>query len=138
MIQKNVKIRVPLKYLSNFWRCLEISLINCEINLILTSSNRYFITDNFIDDQVPTFRITDTKLYVPVVNLSIQDNAKLFEQLKSGFKITVFWNKYEPKVTVEQQNQHSYFLINPSFEVVNRRFVLSFEDTNVRTSYKSY
>ena len=113
MVQKNVKIRVPLKYLSNFWRCLEISLINCEINLILTLSNRYFITDNFIDYQVPTFRITDTKLYVPVVNLSIQDNAKLFEQLKSGFKI-------------------------PSFEVVNRRFVLSFEDTNVRTSYKSY
>ena len=113
-------------------------MINCEIDLILTLSNRYFITDNFIDDQVPTFRITDTKLYVPVVNLSIQDNAKLFEQLKSGFKILIFWNKYEPKVIVEQQNQYSYFFINPSFEVVNRRFILSFEDTNVRTSYKSY
>ena len=101
-------------------------------------SNRYFITDNFIDDQIPTLRITDTKLYVPVVNLSIQDNAKLFEQLKSGFKIPIFWNKYEPKVIVEQQNQYLYFLINPSFEVVNRRFVLSFEDSNVRTSCKSY
>ena len=113
-------------------------MINCEINLILTLSNRYFITDNFIDDQIPTLRITDTKLYVPVVNLSIHDNAKLFEQLKSGFKIPIFWNKYEPKVIVEQQNQYLYFLINPSFEVVNRRFVLSFEDSNVRTSCKSY
>ena len=59
---KNVKIRVPLKYLSNFWRNLEMPLINCEINSILTWSNSCFITDNLIDDQVPTFIITDTKL----------------------------------------------------------------------------
>ena len=102
---KNVKIRVPLKYLSNFWRTLEMPLINCEINLILTWSNRCFMIDNSSDDQVPTFRITDTKLNVPVVTLSIQDNAKLLEQLKSGFKRTINWNKHEPKVTVEQQNQ---------------------------------
>ena len=61
--------------------------------------------DNSSDDQVPTFRITDTKLYVPVVTLSIQDNAKLLEQLKSGLKRKINWNKHEPKVTVEQQNQ---------------------------------
>ena len=61
--------------------------------------------DNSSDDQVPTFRITDTKLYVPVVTLSIQDNAKLLEQLKSVFKRTINWNKHEPKVPVEQQNQ---------------------------------
>ena len=102
---KNVKIRVPLKYLSNFWRTLEMPLINCEINFILTWSNRCFMIDNSSDDQVPTFRITDTKLNVPVVTLSIQDNAKLLEQLKSGFKRTITWNKHEPKVTVEQQNQ---------------------------------
>ena len=102
---KNVKIRVPLKYLSNFWRTLEMPLINCEISLILTWSNRCFMIDNSSDDQVPTFRITDTKLYVPVVTLSIQDNAKLLEQLKSVFKRTINWNKHEPKVTVEQQNQ---------------------------------
>ena len=80
-------------------------LINCEISLILTWSNRCFMIDNSSDDQVPTFRITDTKLYVPVVTLSIQDNAKLLEQLKSVFKRTINWNKHEPKVTVEQQNQ---------------------------------
>ena len=98
---KNVRIRVPLKYLSDLRRNLEMALINCEINLILTWSDRCFIIDNPIDDQVPTFTITDTKLYIPVVTLSTQDNAKLLEQLKSGFKGTFNWNKYKPKVTVE-------------------------------------
>ena len=100
---KNVKIKVPLKYLSNFRRTLEMLLINCEINLILTWFNRCFLIDNPIVGQEPTFTTTDTELYVPVVTLSPQDNAKLLEQLKSGFKRTVNWNKYEPNVTVEQQ-----------------------------------
>ena len=81
-----------------------MSLINFEFNLILTWSNRCFIVDNPTAGQEPTFTITDTKLYVPVVTLSTQDNTKLLEQLKSDFKITINWNKYEPKVTVEQQN----------------------------------
>ena len=68
-------------------------LINCEINLILTWSARCFIIDNPIAGQEPTFTIADTKLYVPVVTLSIQDNAKLLEQLKSGFTRTINWNK---------------------------------------------
>ena len=78
-----------------------MALINCEINLILTWSDRCFIIDNPIDDQVPTFTIIDTKLYIPVVTLSTQDNTKLLEQLKWGFKRTFNWNKYKPKVTVE-------------------------------------
>ena len=81
-------------------------LNNCEINLILTWSNRCFVIDNPIEDQEPTFTITETKLYVPVVTLSIQDNAKLLEKLKSCFKTAVIWNKHEPKVTVEKQNQY--------------------------------
>ena len=76
-------------------------LINCEINLFLIWFDRCFIVYNPIDDQVPTFTITDTRLYVPVVTLSIQDNAKLLEQLKLGFKREINWNKYDPKVTVE-------------------------------------
>ena len=109
---KNFKIRVPLKCLNNFWRTLEMSILNCEINLILTWSGLVcFIIDNPIDDQLPTFTITETKLYIPVVTLSIQDNAKVLEQLKSGFKRTINWNKYEPKVTVEQQNQYLDILI---------------------------
>ena len=90
---KIVKTSVPLKYLSNFWRTLEIPLINREINLILTWSDRCFVIDNLLDNQKPTFTIIDTKLYVPIVTSSTQDNAKLLEQLKSCFKRTTNWNK---------------------------------------------
>ena len=113
------KVKVPLKYLSNFWRTFEIPLINFEINLILTWSNICFIIDNHIWGQEPTFTTTDTKLYVPVVTLTTKDNAKLLEQSKSGFKRTINWNKYEPKKTVEQRNWYLHFLINPSFQGVN-------------------
>ena len=84
----DVEIMVPLKYLSNFWRTLEMPLINCKVELILDwSANCVTIYTN-VDIQVPTFTITETNLYVPVVTLSIQDNTKLLLQLKSGFKRT--------------------------------------------------
>ena len=79
--------------MENFWN----ALINCEINLILTWSNRCFIIENPIYNQEPTFTVTDRKLYVPIVALSSQDDAKLLEKLKSGFKRTTNWNKYESK-----------------------------------------
>ena len=82
--------------------------------------------------------ITDTKRYVPVVTLSTQDNAKLYEQLKSGFNRTINWNKYEPKGTMQQQNRYLDFLINPSFQKVIRLFVLSFKNNGGRTSYTRY
>ena len=66
-------------------------LINCEINLILTWSDKYVLANDF---KATTFTITDTKLYVPFVALSTQDNAKLLEQLRLGFKTTINWNKY--------------------------------------------
>ena len=77
---------VPLKYLSNFWRTLEMPLINCEANLILTWSSTCILVAANIPNQNATFAITDTKLYVPVVTLSTQENTKLLQQLKSGFK----------------------------------------------------
>ena len=73
---KDVEIMVPLKYLSNFWRTLEMPLINCEVNLILTWSSTCVLIATNIPNQNATFAITDTKLYVPVVNLSTQENAK--------------------------------------------------------------
>ena len=84
------------------------------------------------------FLITDTKIYVPVLTVSTQDNAKLLEQLRSGFKRTINWNKYQPKISTERQNQYLDFLIDPSFQGVNRVFVLSFEDEEQKTSYKRY
>ena len=89
---KDVEIMVPLKYLSNFWRTLAMLLNDCEVNLILTWSSACVITNS---TGAGTFRIDETKLYVPVVTLSTQDNAKLVQQLKFGFKRTVDWNKYQ-------------------------------------------
>ena len=92
---KNVEIIVPLKYLSNFWGTLEMLLINCEVDLLLTWSKVCVITNSTGEGK---FGITETKLYVPVVTLSTQDNAKLLQQLKSGFKRTINWNKYESNI----------------------------------------
>ena len=83
---KSVEIMVLLKYISNFWRTLEMPLINCEINLILTWSTNCVIVSTNVANQNATFEITDTKLYVPVVTSSTQDNSKLLQQLKSGLK----------------------------------------------------
>ena len=82
---KNVEIMVPLKYLSNFWRTLEMPLINCEVNLILTCSSTCVLIATNPPNQNATFAINDTKLYVPVVTLSTQENTKFVQQLKSGF-----------------------------------------------------
>ena len=73
----NVEIMVPLKYLSNFWRTLEMSLINCEVEFILNRSTDCVIISTNVANQNPTFTITETNLYAPVVTLSTQDNAKL-------------------------------------------------------------
>ena len=93
----NVEIMVPLKYLSNFWRTLEMPLINCELELILTWSANCVIIYTNVAEQKPTFAITETNLYLPVVTLSTQDNVKLLLQLKPGFKRTISWNKYLAK-----------------------------------------
>ena len=88
---------VPLKYLSNFWRTLEMPLINCEVELIYNWSANCVIIYTNVNNRVPTFTITETNLYVPEVTLSTQDNAKLLPQLKPGFKSTISWNKYPAK-----------------------------------------
>ena len=89
---------VPLKYLSNFWRTLEMPLINCEIILILTWSENRVIVSTDVTNQNTTFSISHTKLYVPVVTLSTEDYSKLLQQLKSGFKRVIIWNKYLSKL----------------------------------------
>ena len=94
---KDVEIMVPLKYLSNFWRFLEMPLINCEVNRILTWSSTCFLIATNILNQNTTFAITNTNLYVPVVTLSTQENTKFLQQLKSGFKRVINWNKYLSK-----------------------------------------
>ena len=124
---KNVEIAVPLKCLYDFWGNLEMPLSNCEINLILTWSTNTVITDS-----------TDKKLYLPVATLYIQNNAKLLEQSKSGYKRICNSNKCQSKQSTEPENQCLGLLIDPSFQRVNRLFGLSFENATDRTGYTGY
>ena len=124
---------VLLKYLTNFWTTLEMSLNNLEINHDLNWSKKLGYSRTNDADQDTTCSISDTKLHVLLVTLSTQDNAKLLEQLKSGFKRKINWNKYQSKISTERSNQSSDYLIDPSFQGVNRLFVLSFQNEGQRT-----
>ena len=135
---KDVEIMVPLKYPSNFWRTLEMPLINCEVSLQLKWSKNCILLAGTVDNKNPEFKITDTKLYVPVVTLSTQGNIKLLKQLESGFKRTISWNKYLAKTTNQAQNRYLDFMIDPGFQGVNRRFVSSFKNDDGRESHKQY
>ena len=110
-------------------------LINCEVNLILTWSKDCVITNSTGERK---FAITDTKLYVPVVTLSTQDNAELLQQLKSVFKRTINWNKYQSSIKKSDRNRYLNHLVDPSFQGLNRHFVLSFENEGDRTSHSTY
>ena len=89
--KNGVKIAVPLKYLSNFWRSLEMPLINCKIELSLKWIEGCLLTVA----NTATFKITDAKLYVPIVTLKTEDNTKLSKLLSEGFKRSIYWNKYK-------------------------------------------
>ena len=147
---------MPLEYLGNFWETLDIPLINCEVSLALTWSADCVI--NGMEKRITTgtnrgdspagasFKITDTKFYVPVVTLSTEKDNKLLEQLKAGFKRTIKWNKYRSDMSNQAKNNNLNYLIDPTFTNVNRPFVLSFknehgnddENESVRTSFKIY
>ena len=99
-------------------------LINCEVEIILTGSTNCVIIYTNVENQVRILTISKTNLYVPVVTLSTQDNAKLLPQLKSGFKRTISWNKYLSKPELLSQNENLTHLNEPSFPGVNRHFVL--------------
>ena len=97
---KTTKIVITLKYLSNFFRSLELPLINCKIHLELSWNNNcvmygadtYAGGDN-VNNRETTFQITRTKLYVLIVTLSTKDNVNLTKQLNEGFKRSVYWNE---------------------------------------------
>ena len=145
------EIVVPLKFLSNFFRSLNIVLVNCEVSLTLTWSENCVITskatrDSDADPAViginnPTnaiFKITDCKLYVPVVNLSTENDNKLLEQLKTGFKRTIKWNKYRSEMSNQTKNNNLNYLVDPTVTNVKRLFVLSFENEDDKTSFSKY
>ena len=143
--KKNLEIVASLKHLSNFWRTLGMPLMNCEVSLTLTWSENCVLTD--ITTQTAraaqgdnparpainastgaTFQIIDTKLYVPGVTLSTENDKRLLKQLRTGFKRTIKWNKYRSEMTNQTKNNNLNYLIDPTFTKVNRLFVLSFEN----------
>ena len=113
-------------------------LINCEMTHDLNWSENCVTVATDVADQGATFSITDAKPHVSVTTLSTQDNAKWLEQLKSGFKRTITWKKYQTKVSKERPNQYFDFLIDPRFQGLNRLYVLSFENDEERISNKQY
>ena len=126
--KNETEVVIPLKHLSNFWRTLNLLLINCEGELVLTWSKKCVLADMTEASNPPTgleFQKTDTKLYVTVVSLSKENDKKLLEQLISGFKRTVKWNKYSSQMTIQPQNINLNCLFDPMFTEVNRLFVLS-------------
>ena len=122
-----VKIAVPLKYLSNFWRSLEMPLINCKVELSLSWDPNCVLTSLAGNS---TFTITDAKLYVPFVTLSIEDNIKLSKLLSEGFERPVYWNKYKviPNKTYGE-NDYIRELLDASYRGVKRLFVLAYDNT---------
>ena len=115
-----------------------MALINCEINPMLTWSRKCVIASTTTANQETKFAMADTKLYVPVVTLSTQDNAKLLQHLKSvQFKRTINWN-YQSKIWTQAVNPYLDFLIDPSFHGVNRLFALSFQNVGDRVLKTKY
>ena len=121
----NVKIVVPLKYFSNFFRSLEVPLINCKVKLNLTRKKECVLSNQAGD---ALFIINDTKLYVPVVTLSKEDNKDFIVQRNKGFQRYIFWNEYKTKEQNEDANNNVFKYINldPSFQGVNRLSVMAF------------
>ena len=125
----NVKVVVPLKYLSNFFRSLEMPLINCKIKLNLTWKKECVLST---DDGNAVFIINDTKMYVPVVTLSKEDNKEFIEQQNKGFQRSIYWNEYKAKEINEDAdaNVFKYINLDPSFQGVNRLFVMACNRAN--------
>ena len=145
---QEVELAIPLKYLGNFWRALNIPLISCEVSLELKWDKNCVITSleqrdigGGNGDNAPTgatLAINNCKLYVPAVTLSKDDETKLLTNLKSGFKREIIWNKYRSQMTTEAVNNNLNILIDPAFTNVNRLFVLAYQNPDDRQSFSHF
>ena len=149
--KKQIELAIPLKYLGNFWRALNIPLISCEVSLEL-KWNKNCVTTSLRQRQVDagppavngtttsaTLAINDCKLYAPRVTLSKDDEIKLLTNLKSGFTREIIWNKYRSQMTTEAIYNNLNILIDSTFTNVNRLFVLAYgQDNNDRQSFSRF
>ena len=155
------EVVVLLKYLSNFWRFLDLTLIKREIELDLPWSKECVTSEVSVITRIPgnpdadppvleepeiqttpaTVQINNAKIYVPVVTLSINDNMKFLENIKQEFKRTISWNKYRSEIATQPKNNNLDYLLDPTFRNINRLFVLSFRNGNddpERNSFDKY
>ena len=145
---QEVELAIPLKYLGNFWRALNIPLIGCEVSLELKWNKNCVITSleqrdigGGNRDNAPTgatLAINNCKLYVLAVTLSKDDDFKLLTNLKSGFKREIIWNKYRSQMTTEAINNNLNSLIDPTFANVNKLFVLAYRTADDRQSFSQF
>ena len=144
-IKTGVKIAIQLKYITNFWRSLDMPLVNCKIELPLNWIEKCLLTTA----NTAIFKIIDVKLYVPIVTLSAEDNVKLLKLLSEEFKRTVYWNEYKgidnKIVEIANNNEEKYIreMVGSSWQGVKRLFALAYNnkegDNKVSVdSYKNY
>ena len=142
---QEVELAIPLEYLGNFWRALNILLISCEVSLelkwdkncVITSLEQRDIAEGNRDN-APTGATLDCKLYAPAVILSKDDEIKLLTNLKSGFKREIIWNKYRSQMTTEAVNNNLNILIDSTFTNVRRLFVLTYQNADDRQSFSQF
>ena len=124
----NVEVTIPLKYLSNFWRFLDLPLMNCEMQLDLSWTKDCVLIEHHNNIEGVHFKIASTKLYVKVVTSSINDNIKFSENIKQEFKDNS-WKKHRSEITTEQKKPNNLdYLIDPTVRNIDRLFVLSFKN----------
>ena len=140
--KNGVKITVPLKYLSNFWRSLEMPQINCKVELSLNWIERRLLSVA----NTATFKITVAKLYVQIITLSAEENVKLSKLLSEGFKNSIYCNKYKVidnivvEIATNNEGKHIRELLDSSWQGVKRLFVLAYNNNegNNQVSVDSY
>ena len=148
---QTIELAIPLKYLGNFWRALNMPLISCEVSLELKWNKNCIITSlerRALDENNPpnrdgaptgaTLAINDCKLYIPVVTFSKDDEIKLLTNVKSGFTREIEWNKHRSQVSTEAINNNLNILIDPTFTNVNRLFVLAYRNADDRQSFSQF
>ena len=113
-------------------------LINCEVNLVLAWSADCGIIYTDITNQIPTFTITETNLYPPVVTYQLKIMQIYYHNQNQVLKRAISWNKYLSKPELLRRNPNLNHLVEPSFQGVNSLFVLAFENNTQRTSNKRY
>ena len=148
--KQDVELAIPLTYLGNFWRALNIPLISWEVSLELKWNKNCVITSlerRQVDAGPPvvngtrtsaTLAINNCNLCVSVVTLSKDDEIKLLTNLKSGFTREIIWNKYRSQMTTEAINNNLNILIDPTFTNVNRLFVLAYRNADDRQSFPQF